>query len=524
VAFCIGDIFIASRSRATEQRRLARDMASHGALALGAPAALAGARGAPTRRVRVDAVRGSVAPVRFSSATENRARRPIRVVRRASSEDDDDASAFDVSEGTVWKRKKKKSDDAATGDAVTGTRGGASEGRETSPGPSESRSADAIDVDALSSAGANVVAAGSASVVALALGSAAVGVTEALESVPLLQGFEEAVGLAVSAYYANKLGGAFITASGREAFRLRLVENFTRVTGSGSAPLAIAGALARTDEELDAQISGLIGDLLKKTSATGDADDAPENVKRAVARFVKERDGETRNEIEALRVANEAMRAEVDAIEMLQTDLMDARRETSEARANVRVMNMEDKERARLEAEARKARAEGAAFADAMRAEMASMAADAATAAVEAEKALLEERRLREEAEEKARAGAEVAAAASAAPPEADASAAAAAAAAAEAAAAASLAASRREIADLKRQLAEAAHVDRRGHRGHREQQGEGVAQGSGGGGASSRARSRRRDSRFARLDPGGAPQGEGGGRGCARGGCFVGR
>jgi hypothetical protein len=66
VAFCNGDIFIASRSRAAEQRRLARDMASHGALALGAPAALAGARGAPTRRVRVDAVRGSVAPVRFS--------------------------------------------------------------------------------------------------------------------------------------------------------------------------------------------------------------------------------------------------------------------------------------------------------------------------------------------------------------------------------------------------------------------------------------------------------------------------
>ena len=118
-----------------------------------------------------------------------------------------------------------------------------------------------------------------------------------------------------------------------------------------------------------------------------------------MARFIRERDGETRAEIDALRVANDAMRAEVDAIEMLQTDLMDARRETSEARANVKVINMEDKERARLEAEARNARAEGAAFADAMRAEMASMAADAATAAVEAEKALREERRLRKEAE-----------------------------------------------------------------------------------------------------------------------------
>ena len=83
--------------------------------------------------------------------------------------------------------------------------------------------------------------------------------------------------------------------------------------------------------------------------------DGKEEVRRAVARFIRERDGETRAEIDALRVANDAMRAEVDAIEMLQTDLMDARRETSEARANVKVMNMEDKERARLEAEARNA-------------------------------------------------------------------------------------------------------------------------------------------------------------------------
>ena len=400
-------------------------MASTGALALGAPGALAGARGAPSRRVRGDAVRAAVAPVRFSSAT-NRALRPIRVVRRASAEDDDDASAFDVSEGTVWKKKKQSSD---AGDAVTrdlgDASGGASEERsstfvrsatfgsvvETSRSVSSStptddaRSTSSVDLDALSAAGADALAAGSASVVALALGAGAVGVTEALESVPVLQGFEEAVGLAVSAYYANKLGGAFVTASGRETFRLRLVENFTRVTGRASAPLAIAGALAKTDKELDAQISGAIDHLLASSSPSGDARDAPEEVRRAVARFIRERDGETRAEIDALRVANDAMRAEVDAIEMLQTDLMDARRETSEARANVKVMNMEDKERARLEAEARNARAESAAFADAMRAEMASMAADAATAAVEAEKALREERRLREEAahEEKMR-------------------------------------------------------------------------------------------------------------------------
>ena len=261
----------------------------------------------------------------------------------------------------------------------------------------DERSTSSVDLGALSAAGADARR-GSASVVALALGAGAVGVTEALESVPVLQGFEEAVGLAVSAYYANKLGGAFVTASGRETFRLRLVENFTRVTGRASAPLAIAGALAKTDKELDAQISGAIDHLLASASASGDARDAPEEVRRAVARFIRERDGETRAEIDALRVANDAMRAEVDAIEMLQTDLMDARRETSEARANVKVMNLEDKERARLEAEARNARAEGAAFADAMRAEMASMAADAATAAVEAEKALREER-LRKEAE-----------------------------------------------------------------------------------------------------------------------------
>ena len=208
-------------------------------------------------------------------------------MRRASAEDDDDASAFDVSEGTVWKKKKQSSD---AGDAVTrdlgDASGGASQERETfvrsatfesvveksrsvssSTPTDDERSTSSVDLDALSAAGADALAAGSASVVALALGAGAVGVTEALESVPVLQGFEEAVGLAVSAYYANKLGGAFVTASGRETFRLRLVENFTRVTGRASAPLAIAGALAKTDKELDAQISGAIDHLLASASA-----------------------------------------------------------------------------------------------------------------------------------------------------------------------------------------------------------------------------------------------------------------
>ena len=45
---------------------------------------------------------------------------------------------------------------------------------------------------------------------------------------PLLSGFEEALGVAVSAYYANKFKGSFLTAAGRESLRLGLVEKFTR--------------------------------------------------------------------------------------------------------------------------------------------------------------------------------------------------------------------------------------------------------------------------------------------------------
>ena len=46
------------------------------------------------------------------------------------------------------------------------------------------------------------------------------------------------------------LSGNFVTSAGRERFRLKLVEGFTKVTGMS----ALAGRLARTDPELDAQI------------------------------------------------------------------------------------------------------------------------------------------------------------------------------------------------------------------------------------------------------------------------------
>ena len=55
--------------------------------------------------------------------------------------------------------------------------------------------------------------------------------------------FEEALGVAVSAYYANRLKGNFITVSGREQFRLKLVEGFSAVTGMA----ALAGKLAGPD-------------------------------------------------------------------------------------------------------------------------------------------------------------------------------------------------------------------------------------------------------------------------------------
>jgi len=51
------------------------------------------------------------------------------------------------------------------------------------------------------------------------------------------------LGVAVSAYYANRLKGNFITVSGREQFRLKLVEGFSAVTGMA----ALAGKLAGRD-------------------------------------------------------------------------------------------------------------------------------------------------------------------------------------------------------------------------------------------------------------------------------------
>ena len=105
--------------------------------------------------------------------------------------------------------------------------------------------------------GAAILTAGTASVVALTLGVGGAAVVESLDKIPLLSGFEEALGVAVSAYYANKFKGSFLTAAGRESLRLGLVEKFTQATGLAS----LAGKLARTDPELDAQIKGVIGDL-----------------------------------------------------------------------------------------------------------------------------------------------------------------------------------------------------------------------------------------------------------------------
>ena len=52
--------------------------------------------------------------------------------------------------------------------------------------------------------GAAILTAGTASVVALTLGVGGAAVVESLDKIPLLSGFEEALGVAVSAYYANK--------------------------------------------------------------------------------------------------------------------------------------------------------------------------------------------------------------------------------------------------------------------------------------------------------------------------------
>ena len=397
------------------------------------------------------------------------------------------ASAFDVSEGSVWKKKSSNTTvDASSARSVDVVSASASRAvlnasaSSSSSGESEVKvevessiessieSSVALEADARSGfalrlaasaidaetfrKGTNVFTAGTTSLVAIALGSAAAGVAEALESIPLLQSFEEAIGVAVSAYYANKLSDAFVTAEGREAFRLRLVENFTRVTG-GANTAALAGKLARTDSELNAQIKGLIGnvELLPEKG-----EEFPESVRNVIADFIRNRDGDVLAEIEALRSTNASMRDQVDAIEMLQTELAEAKRETTFARANIKVMNLGEKERRRLEEEARRARAEGDAMAEALREEMASMAADAAAAALRAEKAIQEERQkaTMPNVSSGAEADAEAEAAADAA---AEAAAEAEAAAAAEAAeAAARLAASQLEIAELKRKLAEA--------------------------------------------------------------------
>ena len=229
--------------------------------------------------------------------------------------------------------------------------------------------------------GAAILTAGTASVVALTLGVGGAAVVESLDKIPLLSGFEEALGVAVSAYYANKFKGSFLTAAGRESLRLGLVEKFTRATGLAS----LAGKLARTDPELDAQIKGVIGDL---SQLPANGEELPVAVREAIASFIRNRDGALAEETAALRASNDALQREVDKIELLQTDLERARRETTYARANIRVMNLGEKERQSLRDAADEAKRTGDARVDALREQMEKMAADAAEAAKEAEKAL----------------------------------------------------------------------------------------------------------------------------------------
>ena len=229
--------------------------------------------------------------------------------------------------------------------------------------------------------GAAILTAGTASVVALTLGVGGAALVEGLDKIPLLSGFEEAVGVAVSAYYANKFKGNFLTATGRESLRLNLVEKFTRATGLAS----LAGKLARTDPELDAQINGIIGDL---DSLPEGGKELPEAVREAIAAFVRNRDGALLEETSALRTSNDALQREVDKIELLQNELEQARRETTFARANIRVMNVGEKERASLRAAADEAKKAGDAQVDALRQQMEQMAKDAAEKTAAAASAL----------------------------------------------------------------------------------------------------------------------------------------
>ena len=437
---------VAQRARAWT---VSHDMASHsGVVALGAPMALARGHGGVFRRNK----RMGNYPSRFGASDSARillpdrhCRRPIRVVPKATPGDDeglsDDVtikasinesskmsletelieeietttttsetvttivedgvvvstdilsnSDFDVSEGTVWKKKSEASMGSTSSSitsSVSSSKNGNAFGKTLTGFAKQAPELDENAIEKVSGA----VAVGSASVVAVAFGSVAVGVTQALESVPILESFEQAVGLAVSAYYANKMSDNFLTATGREQFRLKLVENFTKVTGTES-PVALAGKLARSDKELDAQIKGLIGELTVGTEENEKV--LPEAVQNAISTFIRNRDGSVLSEIDSLRSVNENMRQQVDAIEMLQNELLEAKRETADALKNIKVMNLDEKEREKLESELRKARAEGEAMAEALRKEMADMAAKAATAAVAAEQALLREREQRQ--------------------------------------------------------------------------------------------------------------------------------
>ena len=92
-------------------------------------------------------------------------------------------------------------------------------------------------------------------------------------------------------------------------------------------------------------LGGVIGDLSRLPE---NGEELPLNVREAIASFIRNRDGALAEETAALRASNDALQREVDKIEFLQTELEQARRETTYARANIRVMNLGEKERTAL--------------------------------------------------------------------------------------------------------------------------------------------------------------------------------
>jgi len=141
----------------------------------------------------------------------------------------EEASSNFLTEGTVWKRKPKRSSSGS------GSGGGNSGGGIVGGGGGEPPAEEEVNQAESLRKGTNIFLGGAVSIAALTLGLGASAVVEGLEKLPLLQGFEEAVGVAVSAYYANRLKGNFLTTTGREQFRLKLIEGYSSVTGMAAA-------------------------------------------------------------------------------------------------------------------------------------------------------------------------------------------------------------------------------------------------------------------------------------------------